>query len=205
MNRRWMVDFDTTLARVFENQIARHNDRFGTSYSVGDFTSWDTSKVLGPEENEAFWQDFLDPGTTEWAVPVILGPRSVRDIRKCGDEVYIVSDRPLELRVPTYNWLKEWDLDSFPLVLTRSPKSRGDRHSGIPTKRQVVWGLGLTHVVEDAPHHASGLSRAPTVEQVYLIDTPANQSVKNQRRGTRQAAITRVQSWEDIMEGEQIW
>jgi hypothetical protein len=192
-----MIDFDQTLAFVFQEQIAVLNEMFHTNYTVDDFQTWDTAKILPPEELAFLWgeQGWLDGETTSRASTRGGSMTSLLALRNAGDEVYIVSDRPLSLRVVTQRWITN-QLGRFPLILTRSPLSKGDDDERVPTKTLVAASFGITRVVEDAPHHADSLASLAGMGAVYLFDTPANRELKDDE------VIERVTVWDTILARE---
>lgn len=193
---RYLIDFDGVIARTFEQQILLLNRKFVTTYTVDDFPTWDTVSVLTDEENEWFWGEecFLSPSTTLDATPVELAPYAVERIRN-HHEAYVVSDRPHSLRKATESWLYR-HIGSVPLILTRSPLSKGDADTRIPTKTEVAACLGIDVAIEDAPHHANDL--ADIVDRVYLFSTPANQKVQEDE------VISRITSWRTVLAREGI-
>lgn len=197
MTQHWMIDFDSVLSNTFKHQIEKVNERFGTRLTHEDFTSWNTDGVLTPEQADYMWGEevFLNTRFQLECTPVEGARQAIAELVSRGDECVVVSDRPRALYDVTRYWL---DANRFflPLVLTRSAISKSDQNIEVPTKQQVVTALGLTRIVDDAPHHAIAFSQMPEVDIVYLMDTPSNQFVEE--NGT----IVRALSWDEIRYAE---
>lgn len=195
--RRIGIDFDTTLARVFEVQIALLNREFGTDYSVADFTDWDTRKTLTREEDEYIWRVFHDPEVTRIAPAQPLSIPFVQRAMGEGAAVFILSDRPQEHYSRIANWITARIVFSSvipPIILTGSPLSRSTGNQ--PSKHEVARVLRLDTIVEDAPHHA--LDMLELGIRTYLLDSPPNRYLGEVK------GITRVPSWKKIVELEQM-
>jgi hypothetical protein len=83
-------------------------------------------------------------------------------------------------------WFKQHDL-YLPIVTS-------DRTSC--PKMEVAAQLGLTTVVEDAPHHASEMDASGKFEVVYLMTQPWNAAVEES------GSIVRVRDWTDLVNTE---
>lgn len=191
---KWLIDYDSTLVNTFERQIQELNLEYGTTYTEEDFTDWENLHI--PDDHRSYlWSDdvFLNRDFQLSCEPL---PNAIHKIGEIIDErrekAFVISDRPLALYTVTREWLNAHYLEDLPLIFTRSPyggsmyKERAE-HS----KSRMAYYKRLTHVVEDAPHHALKLANRKWVENVYLLDKANNRHIEHPK-------ITRVSGWRDI-------
>lgn len=148
---------------------------------------------MTPEHAAYMWGTdvFLNEDVQIDTPPVPHAIEGVRKLLDAGHELLIVSDRPMSLFAVTCAWLENHDLD-IPVVFTHNKHSASAVPNGnTRTKAQVAWQHRLTHVVEDAPHHALSFAERSFVEKVYLLDYPHNRNVEHDN-------VIRVASWREI-------
>jgi 5' nucleotidase, deoxy (Pyrimidine), cytosolic type C protein (NT5C) len=193
---RWLVDYDSTLAETFLEQLRITNQEFDTEYEDSMFVTWRSEDYM-PEAHASFmWgPDVFLSECWQLSVPPVPGAiEGCQRLLDQGEHLMIVSDRPPALFDVTRQWLDDHGLDMVRLLFTSHKAS-----SMIPTKDsiskyQAAARYKLDHVVEDAPHHAETFANKPWIERVYLLDRPCNRKVDHPK-------IRRVHSWNDIHMG----
>ena len=189
---KWLIDFDSTLSDTFAGVIPVVNAEFGTNYTPKDFVSWSSELFMEPEHASFMWGEhgFLSDDVQIATPPVRYAIQGVKQLLRKGHDLMVVSDRPSRLYDVTCAWLQQHELD-LPVVFTHNKHSASVGTDGDRTKAQVAWQHRLTHVVEDAPHHAKSFADRSFVDRVYLLDYPHNQDVAHEK-------ITRVHTWKEI-------
>ena len=190
---KWLIDFDSTLSNTFDASLVALNEKYGTNYSRDMFSVWLTEDMMPPEHAIYLWGEevFLNHDFQMSVPPVEGAIETTRKLIEHGDTVMVVSDRPKELGWVTIQWLARHKLADVEVVLTHNKHSRAVPTAGGRTKAQVAWQNRLTHVVEDAPHHAESFANRHFIKQVYLLDYPHNRNVEHDK-------IQRVASWKEI-------
>lgn len=189
---KYLLDFDSTLSATLFHQIEEVNNKFQTNYKPEDFVHWKTETILTEEQAEYMWKTlFLSEDFQASCEPVPGAIEGAHRILGCSQGAIVVSDRPQQLYDVTREWLDQQGLAQVPLIFTRSVHSESDQHSHIMTKAQIAYLHKLTHVIEDAPHHAFGLAERDYIRHVYLLDTAYNRQIEHPK-------IQRVKSWEEI-------
>jgi hypothetical protein len=192
---KWLIDYDSTLCDTQAEYIKRMNERFGTQYTKDNFATWSAPLEVRPEHYKWLWSEecFLNEDFQRTPPPVEGAIEGFKALLNAGHDAMIVSDRPASLFEVTRDWLDRQGLEFVRLYFSRHKHSLNGQTEGL-TKIQVAWYNKLTHVVEDAPHHAKAFSAKPYMERIYLLDKPYNQGIEHEK-------ITRVDTWEDIVRG----
>lgn len=191
---RFLFDYDSTLAAVDAARVRAINERFGTNYTLDEITAWSWTAENYPEAHESFqWgpECFLNEQFQLNVEPVEGAIEGVHALFAMGHEGMVVSDRPESLFACTRQWLDEHDLDTVRLLFTRHKESKNVTNEGL-TKQQAAVLHRLTHVIEDAPHHAVAFAEKPHISRVYLLDRPYNQGIEHEK-------ITRCKNWYEVI------
>lgn len=186
-----LVDLDSTLVDSTTPRLVRTNKKFGTNYKVSDIVSWHNTGYFSPEHDTWMWgpNGFLDPKLHEECKPIKDALRGIEALRNQGHDMFIVTDRPSEIHEATERWVKKHKIN-LPVYFTYHPESYSK--TGTKTKKDFVDEIGIEVVIEDSPHHSTGLAEMPTVETVYLLDYAYNRDVSGPK-------IVRVQDWQEII------
>lgn len=182
---RWLIDIDSTTMDTIGRQLALASERFGVAYTIDHITEWDWDDILPAEVCAYVWGDecFKNP-SFHWTCPAVASSiKTVRGLLTAGNDVFFVSDRPDALYDVTRAWLDGWELDAADLIFTNRETY---------PKAQAAVDLRLSHVVEDAGHHAVDLAALDQVQRVYLVDYPYNRAIPAHPK------ITRVAGWAEI-------
>lgn len=195
---RWLIDYDSTLADTFAEQIIWLNREFGSVYEYDDFTKWRSEDVVTPEEAAFLWGEecFLNEDFQRECPPIPGAIDGMNDLLEMGEHLMIVSDRPVQLFDVTREWLDRQGLDMVRLLFTHHKNSMSLDSTGMMTKYQAAARHQLQYIVEDAPHHAETFANKVWVKQVFLLDKPYNQEIEAGK-------IIRVPGWDNIIRIQQ--
>lgn len=195
MGNKWLIDYDSTLVDTFTAQIAALNARFNTEYTSDFFTKRRSEDLISQEEADFLWgsECFLSDELQRSAVPLKGALEGMRHLQEIGEQMMIVSDRPQTL----YNVTREW-LDTNGLGFVRLLFTSHKESVSIPTayslsKYEAAEYFGLTHIWEDAPHHAETFASMDSIERIFLLDKPHN-------RGIEHPKIKRIADWQEGIE-----
>ena len=188
-HEKWLVDWDSVCGDLQVAQLRAVNERFGTNYQLGDVNDWNWWFHSTPKELSDFvWgpECFL---SREWtlAIPPLPGAiEGLQTLLRWGIEPVIVSDRKPYMAEWLSAWFRQYGLSPSVVISDRN-------HC---PKIEVAAQLGLTTVVEDAPHHASEMGGSGKFEVVWLMTQPWNTAVESV--GT----MIRVRDWTDLINTE---
>jgi len=185
---KWLIDCDSTLNQFQEHQIATVNNKFGTSYDVSEVSHWHWWQEDTPElhSRHAWCDEVFHSRDWTLACPVAPGAREgMRALAALGHELYVVSDREPHMK----EWLETW-LWRHSIQVKEVIVSDRVNHP----KWMVAKELGLTFVVEDAPHNANDISvNCPDMEVVFLLNKPWNKVFEEFE------PIFRVDTWNQVV------
>lgn len=187
------VDFDDVLFKCNEALADFHNTLYGTSYSVGDVTTFDLSTVWNctPEETQERFDHFFR-SAFHHETEMVLG---AKDALKALNETYdivIVTARPTESENATLEWLSKHFLGLYREIhFTNQFHKDRSLHR---LKSSILKDVGAVVFIEDALHHAEDASKLGI--PVFLFDAPWNQ-------GEVPHGVTRIYSWDEVLEGIQ--
>lgn len=192
---RWLIDYDSTLSDTFREQLVWLGREFGTTYSYDDFTKWRSEDVVSAAEAAFLWGDqcFLNEDFQRQCPPIPGAIEGMLDLLEMGEHLMVVSDRPAQLFDVTRQWLDAQGLDMVRLLFTYHKSSMSLDGDGMMTKYQAAARHKLTHVWEDAPHHAEKFASKEWIQHVFLLDTPYNQEIEHPK-------IIRIANWNEGME-----
>jgi uncharacterized HAD superfamily protein len=148
---------------------------------------WEFWRAQPKEHGDYVWGEecFLSRDWTLRVPPVANAEDAVWELYDHGQDLFVVSDRLPHMK----EWIEAWlNRNDFPpmQVTTTSKKEPGNR------KIDAARRLGLTKVVEDAPHHTTEMPASGLFDQVYVIDKPYNQQVPQHER------LHRVFDWWEV-------
>jgi hypothetical protein len=187
---RWLVDWDSVCGNLQVAQIRSVNERFSTNYQLGDVNDWNWWFENTPKEQCDFVWGPECFKSREWTLNIPPLPGAIDGIRILQNwwkvDPVVVSDRKPYMAEWLAAWFKKHDL-YLPIVTSD--------WSFCP-KMEVAAELGLTTVVEDAPHHAMEMGDSGKFDVVYLMTQPWNAVVKEE------GSIVRVRDWTDLITTE---
>jgi hypothetical protein len=192
-----LVDWDSTINDFDGAVIASLNEKFGSTYVVGDMKTWEWLRELDPEHMKHTWGDSMFRNY-RWtmAIPPLEGAAvALRKLMTNGFTPRIVTARDQSMK----GWVEDW------LRINRFPKIKVTYNH-----HKVQWAerYGYTVAVEDAPHHV--LEFADANMAVYMIDKPYNSHIEERwnivRVGSLLDAVERyIIDWErlTLFEGQE--
>lgn len=183
----WLIDFDSTLNTLDENQVRSVNQKFGCDYKVEDVTSWGFWRSLENRDHADYvWCDETFH-SKDWTLNLGIQPDAAEIIKLLhldDHKLVIVSDRDMNHRPWVVEWLAKHDLTKFISDVIITDKR-------LFPKSQVAEALNLTFAIEDAVHNIEGLALVPTMNTVFVMDKPWN-------RLPFYPNTKRVHSWKEI-------
>jgi uncharacterized HAD superfamily protein len=191
---RWLIDYDSTLADTFAEQLVWLNRAFDSEYQYDSFTRWRSEDIVTAEEAAFLWGDkcFLNEDFQRECPPIPGAIDGMLELLDRGEHLMIVSDRPAQLFDVTRQWLDAQGLDMVRLLFTHHKSSMSLDSTGMMTKYQAAARYRLPNIIEDAPHHAEKFATMGWVDRIFLLDKPYNQGIAHPK-------IYRVYDWPEII------
>ena len=153
------VDLDSTLAKIDQPWLDRLNRRFGKRYSDSDWTDWNFG-FLSPAEREEMFVLFT-PDIYETVQAYPSAPEAIAKLAETpGIELRCVTSSPLQNESAFIQAKLKWIERHIPTL----------SDSMVFTNTKV--GIGLTILVDDAPHHFQATDFVP-----ILVERPWNNNV----------------------------
>ena len=185
------IDIDDVLADFTNSLIRYHNDTYGTSLTIEQFGSYRFWEVWGGTKQEAIKKvkDFFKSHYSDNIVPVDGSVNCVNLIVP-NNELIIVTSRPPYLVKKTQNWVQKYFPNIF--LATYFTNNHYTGWGQIKRKSDLCLDLSIDIIIEDSLEYALECSEERI--HVLLLTRPWNKSWYLPHR------ITRVQSWEEILE-----
>ena len=167
-----------------------HNTVYGTKYRRSDICNFELQPLWGCSLNEVVQRinDFYNSTYHENLQPVLGAVESLEKLRQ-NNTLVLITSRPEHVRDVTEKLLQRYFLNFFNEI-----HFLGHYH-GIQTRRQtkgeVCKNIGVEIFIDDSLEHAKTVCQEKI--PALLFDTPWNQ-------GTLPENITRVFSWDEILE-----
>ena len=176
MNRNILVDIDNTLTKLdytlrkFEEyfDLPRKEIEEIHSFNLGD------AYGLSAEQQKDFWKN-CEEDIVKNVSPNLTVINKIREFKKDGDNIYLVTARDPYLYEGTKQWLKEHDLPHDKLFCVGKNQTKLDW-----AKKQSI---NFDVVFEDSPHY---LDMFPKETYKVVIDYPYNKDVSVDMRITKQ-------------------
>jgi len=189
MKKRYGFDLDDVILNFMESFRVFHNENYGTSHELEDYTDFHLENIIDNctgEEMRNRIDIFYNSHEHKNAEP-IHGALEV--LKKLSEkyELIIITAKPEELREQTISWLDTHLPNIFSeVVFTNHFQGAGQKRS----KGDVCLELGIEAFVDDAIHNAENVASAGV--PVLLLDAPWN------RKFEETEYIKRVHNWEEI-------
>ena len=153
------VDLDSTLAKIDQPWLDRLNRRFDKRYRDTDWTDWNFEFLSPAERDEMFI--LFTPDIYESAQAYPFAPEAIAKLAGIsGLELKCVTSSPSQNESAfiqaKHKWIKRHIPELSDSILFTNKKS----------------GIGLTVLVDDAPHHFQGSDFIP-----ILVERPWNKNV----------------------------
>lgn len=177
------VDFDEVLADTWSAVIKFHNERHGTAWQRAAIRTSKFWEGLGETQEESYRKvdEFCQTNYFKNIQPVIGSRTGVRQLRRRGHELVIITTRPGYLARATEIWLDCYFPGQFAGVF----------HSPEGGKSDLCLEHQAKILIEDDWENASECAAKGI--RVLLLDSPWNQS------SNLGSLITRVSSWAELM------
>lgn len=188
-------DYDDILANFFPAFLQFYNIKYKSNYTIEDIHSYDLWKVFDRTKEEVIKDvyEFYETDEFQNLSPIEGAIESINSLN--GDhKKYIITARPIEIKDKTLSWLDSHLPGCFNDVLFSNRFSK----NGIKQKKSKLCDyVGAYIMIEDALHHAYDC--ASDDRRVLLLDRPWNRNGATPEN-LEKLGITRVHSWNDIME-----
>ena len=169
------VDVDDVICNLQEVVINLFNERYGSHYTINDFTDYDVMNVLPAQDGIVMRDLYGEGGLYNQVKPMKNAQESLRKLINMGHQVYLVT-----AAVPkTYNEKIQFIKRYFPFI----------EESHIVCMKHK-WMFKCDVMIED---NLQTLLTKPYYHRI-LMDRPWNQSNKDYIYD-----IHRCYNWEDIM------
>lgn len=170
------IDVDNTINNLQETVISLFNSRYGTNYSIADFTDYDVVNVLPVHEAVKMQEMYGDAGLYNYVKPIVGANEGIEKLISLGHQVYLVSDT-----IPkTFGEKVEFIKRFFPSI---------DEAHIIAMKDK--WLLRADIIIEDK---LQTVLAKPYWHRI-LLDYPWNQSTKDYVYD-----IFRCSNWNEVVE-----
>ena len=180
-----MVDCDNVLNNLQETVIKVFNDRYGTSYTLGDFTKYNISECISKEDAIKMYAIYNEPGIYDAVKPLPGAQNDLQKLIRAGHDIYVVTHSAPSIFAEKVEWIKYW----FPFV---------DESHIISMEHK--WLFRADIMIEDNLDNLLGGYHYDRI----CFDFPWNRDVRDEVYG-----IHRVFDWDDafntINKINQIW
>lgn len=183
------VDMDEVLAGFIDKFIEFHNYKYKSSYNKNDFFSFDFSKVLKCNEEEALQkvEEFFE---SDFFKQIDLIPGAIEGINKLKQkhELHLVTGRQEEIKEETLKWINNYFPNTFKTINFTNHYSKLYEKT---TKASVCMKLGVKALIEDSLEYSKELQENEI--KVILMNVPWNQTEK------LASNFVRVYNWNEIL------
>ncbi len=181
------IDFDDVLVDTNPSLLGFHNEQFGTAHWMEDVQSFDLSRLWGctPDEAHERLEAWYYSSHHANLVPVFGAQEAVMHLANFC-ELHIITARHAHLAEVTSALVGRHFPDVFAGVHFVGYNGRG--HG---SKARACQELGVTILLEDAPHHAHAVAAVGI--PVLLFDAPWNGDVAGDN-------IIRVHTWAEAVD-----
>lgn len=170
------VDVDNVLGNLQEVVTNLFNERYGTNYTLDDFTDYNIENVLPVKEAINMQKMYGDNNIYSYVKPISGAQESLQRLVNTGHQVYLVTDAIPQNYNDKINWLHHF----FPFI---------DNAHIIAMKHK--WLLRADVMIED---NLTNLLARPYYERIVL-DYPWNRNVTDYVYD-----IHRCTSWDEIID-----
>ena len=169
------VDVDDVICNLQETVVKLFNERYGSNYTVDDFTEYDIMNVL-PEQDGLVMRDMYgESGLYNKVKPIHGAQEAIQKLINMGHQVYLVT-----AAIPkTYGEKVEFIKKYFPFI---------DESRIVCMKHK--WMFKCDVMVEDNP---TNLLTSPYYYRI-CFDQPWNRSINDWAYG-----IYRCYNWNDVV------
>lgn len=168
------IDCDCTLCDLQETVIRLFNERFGASYQMSDFTSYDIMDVMHTADATVMRDMYSEHGLYDKVKPYAGASECLQRLISDGHEIYILTDAAPETYAEKIAFIKK----CFPFI--NESKIVCIKHK---------WMFKVDVLIED---NLANLLAKPYYHRI-CFDQPWNRSVSDLAY-----SISRVRSWAEI-------
>lgn len=172
------VDIDNCICNLQEVITSLFNERYGTSYTLNDFTAYDVMQVLPMEDAIKMQEMYGESGLYDLVKPIPGSQEALQKLIHDGHQVYLVSD----VIPKTYGEKVEFVHRYFPFI--------DDAHI---ISMEHKWMFRCDTMIED---NLANLLTKPYYHRI-CFNWPWNQQAETK---DWTYGITRCYNWDDIVE-----
>ena len=169
------VDVDGVLNNLMDVTIEIYNERYGSSYTVNDITTYNLSNCFEASEANQMKKIFIEPEIWDKVKPVEGAQAGLQKLINSGNQVYLVTNNSPHTYGKKFDWIRNY----FPFVEPSKIVCMSDK-----------WMFKADIMIEDCWDTLI----ARTFYDRILMDQPWNQSSKDYVYG-----IKRCYNWDDIV------
>lgn len=170
-----VCDVDNCLNNLQEVVTNLFNERYGTSYTLDDFTSYNVENVLSVKETVAMKKIYGDSKVYDGVKPINGSQDALQKLVNAGHQVYLVTDMLPTVYQAKIKWLNHY----FPFI--------DDAHI-VAMKHKHLFKCDV--MIED---NAQNLTAGVHYDRI-CVDYPWNRSVHDYAYD-----IHRCASWQEII------
>ena len=169
------VDCDNVLCDLQDTVIKIFNDRYGTSYTIDDFTSYNIMECINLKDALNMTNIYGEPGLYDLVKPLKNSKNIIQKLKRSGHEVYVVTDAIPGTFSEKANWI--------------------NMHLGIDNEHIVSmkhkWLFKCDVMIEDNMDNLLGGHHYDRI----CFDYPWNKHTRDEVYG-----INRVQGWNEAFD-----
>ena len=188
--RKLAVDLDGVLADFFESITKYYNRRFGTNFLTDDIYTlrlWEVWGLREGEEKEII-TDFFKTDLSK-NIPVVDGSSESINSLSMGNDLAIVTARPISTYGDTFNWLDRNFRGKFQDIHFASHHFPGNGTKKNKSDFCLEYGYGI--LIDDYHGHVNECAEKGITS--FLMTRPWNWETLHQK-------VIRVRNWQDAVE-----
>jgi len=189
------IDIDEVVVEFFRGYLKLFNKKFGTNYSLNDWTSnniWEFAEVSKEKalETSKEFSESKDFNSLEF----VSGAKESISFLEDNNEIFFITSRPDSWKKKTISFFeKNFPKNNFHIYFS------GEISGGKKSKGEICEELGLRIMVEDNGDYA--LDCAKRGIKTFLLDKPWNKDYEEHEN------IIKVSDWGELVNflGEEIY
>lgn len=183
------VDMDEVLVDLIVDVLRYHNEKYGTSHSKEDISTYDLQNIWNVtwEETVQRFLDFYDTDYFDRGEVIELAKEGVARLAE-KHELHVITGRPDSVEEKTRKWLDTHFPGFFKSI--NFTNTWGDGKGKPRNKGEICRELGVEVLIDDHLNYASDAAKQGV--KVLLMDAPWNRSAELPEN------VKRVLSWAEI-------
>lgn len=182
------IDIDDVLGNLNQQIIKYHKKELNIKVKREDHKNFNfhESWNCSAKEAETRLTDFVEKGNFFQLEPMDQSIKSIKELKKLGHELVVITARNLKLYDDTINWLNK----HYPELFSNIHFSQNKKQTG-KRKWQICLDENIDVMVDDGPHIIKDCAKKGITS--IILDAPWNQNLEESEN------IIRVNSWEEIV------